>query len=179
MNIKLAVVDDHQLFIDGIKSILSSVIDLDVVIESTDGVSLISKIKKEAVDIVLSDIRMPRMDGIHLTKYLTEHHPDIKVIIVSMFDQPADINEVAKAGAKGYLPKNIGKEDLVKTIRAVYEGERCFPKGAETQKTTVNNAAKITKREQQIIQLIAKGRTSNEYLKALQPIICTFFMTTQ
>lgn len=165
MIIKVGIVDDHQLFIDGIKSILSSAVDIDVVIEANDGIVFLQKIATTKVDIVLSDIRMPRMDGLDLTKHLVKEYPEIKVLILSMFDQPADIKEAIKAGAKGYIPKNIGKEKLIETIRKIVRGNYHFPNKVDAQNET--SLDKLTKREQQIIRLIAKGRTSFEISEEL------------
>ncbi|MEE9372929.1 MAG: response regulator transcription factor [Saprospiraceae bacterium] len=168
MNIKVGIVDDHQLIIDGIKSILSSEIDIEVVIQANEGIEFLAKIKHQKVDVVLTDIRMHRMDGIALTKNLLSLYPKLPILVISMFDQPADIREVAKAGAKGHIPKNVNRKELIKAIRSVYNGYNYFPFNYDDViSKEPNKSTKLTKRESQIVALIANGRTSFEISQEL------------
>ena len=172
MKIRVAIIDDHQLIIDGIKSILSDEIDIDIVIEANDGIEFLRKMKGQEVDVVLSDVRMPKMDGFTLIKTLREQNSAIPVLILSMFDQPTDIREFITAGARGFIPKNIARDELIKAIRSLYIGQTYFPKKYESsvsdkEQDDQNNQIILSKREKEILRLIAKGRSSLEISQEL------------
>ena len=127
MKINILIVDDHQLFTDGIKSILMKEIDIEVIAEATNGLEVLQLLEKEIFpDIVITDIRMPVLDGIALTKQLAKNHPEIKVLALSMYDQTADVIEMLNAGAKGYVTKNVDKNELVSAIHTLVKGNYFF-----------------------------------------------------
>ncbi len=165
--IKVGMVDDHQLFIDGIKSILKTVVDIDIVLSATSGLVYLQEYQANEIDITITDIRMPEIDGLTLCRTLIKKHPKAKVIILSMYDQPADIREAIKVKASGYLPKNVGKSLLVDSIRSIHQGKRVYPDNFIAYERHMNTyggytSNMLTKRETEILVLIAKGRTSKE-----------------
>lgn len=173
MIIKVAIVDDHQLFIDGIKSILSTEIEIEIVAEANDGVAMLRLLKERPkVDILISDIRMPGMDGLVLTKSVRKEYPHIAVLILSMFDQTSDVQEIINAGAQGYLPKNIGRDTLIEALLTLRQGKHYYAEEFKlllATKSVISNSKKVelTKREKQILALIAKTRTSFQIGKEL------------
>ncbi|WP_234567452.1 response regulator transcription factor [Rhodohalobacter sp. 614A] len=173
--IKAIIADDHQMFIDGIQSILENVRDISVVAEAKNGLDLIKAVEKVLPDIVLTDIRMPVMDGIAATKYLGENCPQIPVLALSMFDQEEEIIEMLKAGASGYIIKKAGKEELVTAInKLVNRGNYYSPSiSGKVNKwlenpDMVENQSPLTKREREILRLIANGKTSQQIAKRLK-----------
>ncbi|MDX1640611.1 MAG: response regulator transcription factor [Balneolaceae bacterium] len=173
--IKAVIADDHQMFIDGIKSILESVSDITIVDEAKDGLDLIKSVEKFIPDIVLTDIRMPGMDGIAAVKYLSENFPNIPVLALSMFDQEEEIIEMLKAGASGYIIKKAGKEELVTAInKLVNRGSYYSPSISGKVNKWLKNpdinekSSPLTKREREILKLIARGKTSQQIAKALK-----------
>lgn len=173
--IKIIIADDHQMFIDGIRSILENVSDIAIVAEAKDGLELIKAVERENPDVVLTDIRMPGMDGIAAVKYLSENYPNIPVLALSMFDQEEDIIDMLKAGAAGYIIKKAGKDELMTAIqKLVHRGHYYSPSiSAKVNKwlenpEMVEEATSITKRERQILKLIADGKTSKQIAKALK-----------
>ncbi len=168
MTIKIIIADDHQLFIDGIKLILSKEIGVEIIAEANNGLELINLIEAEKKpDIILTDIRMPIVDGISVTKMLTKDFPEIKVLALSMFDQTADVIEMLDAGAKGYVTKNVEKKELVSAIHTLAKGGYYFSKNLPEEienwfkhEEILSEDAYLTKREIEILQLLAKGRTS-------------------
>lgn len=175
MTVKVIIADDHQLFIDGIKSILSKEIDIQIIAEANNGLELINLIEAgQRPHIILTDIRMPVLDGISVTKMLSKDFPDISVLALSMFDQTADVIEMLDAGAKGYVTKNVDKKELVTAIHTLIKGDYYFSKNLpkdiknwfDSEKQETNNTY-LTKRETEILQLLVKGRTSIQMAKQL------------
>ncbi|MEL6123988.1 MAG: response regulator transcription factor [Bacteroidota bacterium] len=173
MIVRIVIADDHQLFIDGIKSILRHEIGLEVVGEANDGLRLLQLIERGVhTDLVMTDIRMPIMDGINLTKVLSKDYPSLPVLALSMYEQPADVVEMISAGAKGYIVKNAGKTEMIQAIHAVSSGQTFYTKklreqvDAEMQDRS-NIAPKLTRREKEILLLISRDRTSQQIAEEL------------
>jgi len=173
--IKAVIADDHQMFIDGIRSILENVSDISIVAEGKDGLELIKAVEEESPDIVLTDIRMPGMDGIAATKYLKEHYPEIPVMALSMFDQEEEIIEMLKAGASGYIIKKAGKDELVTAIHKLVNQRKYFSPSISgkvdkwiNNPDEINSKSELTRRERQILKLIAEGKTSQQIAKNLK-----------
>lgn len=164
--IRIGIVDDHQLFIDGIKSIIDTEVDIEIVASLTSGTEYVKNYGSDHIDITLTDIRMPEIDGLTVCRSIIKKNPKAKIVILSMYDQPADIREAIKAKASGYLPKNIDRAELISAIRAIYNGLEVFPESYDQyvseQKYYKGTYTTLTKREQEILILIAKGRTSQE-----------------
>lgn len=176
MTIKIIIVDDHQLFIDGINSILSQALDIKTIGEANNGLEVI-KLLENGInpDVIVTDIRMPVMDGIALTKSLAKTHPKLKVLALSMFDQTADVIEMLNAGAKGYVTKNVDKTELLLALQTLVKGDyyisKNLPKDIQdwfNKDQFQPNDSILTKRETEILQLIARGRTSIQIAKQLK-----------
>jgi len=169
MIIKVVIADDHQMFIDGIRSILDNVSDIEIIADAKDGLELIKSVEKEKPDVVLTDIRMPGMDGIAATKYLSENYSTIPVLALSMFDQEEEVIEMLKAGAAGYIIKKAGKDELVMAIhKLVNRGHYYSPSISGNvlkwleDPDFIESPSPLTKRERQIVKLIAEGKTSQQ-----------------
>ena len=142
--IKIILVDDHSLFRDGIKSLIHNYKNIRVIGEFDCGVKLIEALKTLEPDIVIMDISMPEMSGIEVTKIINEEFPTIGVIILSMHNTEDFIYNSIKAGAMGYLPKDIRREELLEAIDHVYNGEKYFSKEINnTMMTSFINKAKL------------------------------------
>lgn len=175
MKIKVVIADDHQLFIDGIKSILSNEIDISIVAEAANGLELIKILEGGLkADIILTDIRMPVMDGIVATRIITSDFPNIPILALTMFDQSADVYEMLEAGAKGYITKEIKKEELITAIHKVVSGMNYFSAAVgieheDWQKLqNPERNVELTRREREILRLIVKGRTTLEIAQELK-----------
>jgi two-component system response regulator NreC len=172
-NISLVIADDHEIFRDGLVLMLSKQPTLNVKGQAGDGKELIELVKKHLPDIVITDIKMPYMDGVEATKYLTQHYPSCRIIALSMFNEENLIVDMLEAGAKGYLLKNADKQEILDAIENVYEGNVYYCKH-----TTSNLASMIVKskfnlsvkketvvfgdREKEIIKLICFQCTAQE-----------------
>lgn len=173
--INVFVVDDHQIFLDGIISLLEDEPNIKIAGTAHNGKQAIERIKVANPDVVLMDINMPEMDGIEATKMLKKTNPGIKILMLTMHSEPRFIKECLEIGAKGYVLKNISKDDLLKAIDTVYQDKAYLDQEAQEKLiTSISNAeeeddknydelaAQITQRELEILQLIALGLTSQD-----------------
>ena len=124
--ITLAIAEDHQALIDGMKLLFKDELDIMIVGEANDGEALIELVKNKRPSIVITDIRMPKCDGIMATKIIKEKYPLTKVIAFSMFDQDEAIEQMRIAGASGYIMKNSSLQTLLEAIRSVAQNEPFF-----------------------------------------------------
>lgn len=118
--IKLCIADDHRLFREGFKSMLSGVKDFQFVFEASNGQELIDQLETDPCDIVLLDVNMPVMDGIKATSILCERFPDLKIIVISMFDEDRFVTHMLELGVNGYLLKDSSPDEVEKAIRQVF-----------------------------------------------------------
>ncbi|MEM9326971.1 MAG: response regulator transcription factor [Bacteroidota bacterium] len=117
---KVALVDDHKLFREGIKRIVNSFVGFQVVLEANSGEEFLDRLKDEIdIDIALVDIKMRQMDGFEVTKWLSQHRPDTQVLALSMYGDEIDIIKMLKCGAKGYLLKDVAPDELNRALEDV------------------------------------------------------------
>jgi len=173
--IKVLIVDDHIIFREGVKSLLSKYKNIEVVGSVENGLEAVDFVTKNRnVDIVLMDVNMPRMDGIEATKIITKHHDKIKVIILSMYDNDMSVRKAVFAGASGYLTKDSDLQHVYSAIEFVFMGGTYFePTLARSfyQKAKIDLSDKkiesfdnfgLSKKEIEILKLICQGKTSSE-----------------
>ncbi|SEE62978.1 two component transcriptional regulator, LuxR family [Tenacibaculum sp. MAR_2010_89] len=175
--ITIAMAEDHQMLIDGVKSFFEYDDEISIIGAVNNGEDLVKLVSLKQPKLVITDIRMPRMDGIEATKIIKSKFPHIRVLAMTMFDQPKAIKQMLDAGATGYLLKNSGIKMLLKAIVAVANGETFFDPNVafnfmnnyidknviigKTEKVILSN------REKEILQLIATGKTSKEIADVL------------
>ncbi len=164
--IRLAIAEDHQSLIDGIKLHLEFEDDISIVGTANDGEALLDIIEKKQPSVVITDIRMPKVDGIEATRCIKKTHPDIKVLAFSMFDQIEAIQQMLDAGASGYILKNSSLEEVLHAIRTIAKGDTYFDANINTNALQSDDTSKkkglLTKRQIEILELIALGKTSRE-----------------
>lgn len=158
--IKLVIAEDHQSLIDGIKVFLEYEDDIVVVGEANDGERLLEIVRLKKPDVVLTDIRMPKLDGITATKYIKTEFPACKIIAFSMFEQQEAIQQMLDNGASGYIMKNASLKTVLTAIRKVMANETFFDVNIKEQ--TNNNDIPLSSREKEIVKLIGLGKTSQE-----------------
>ncbi|HVM88904.1 MAG TPA: response regulator transcription factor [Puia sp.] len=171
--ISLVIADDHEIFRDGLVLMLSKDKDIMLKGQAENGIELVQLVKEKRPDVILTDIKMPRMDGIQATKALLKENPEQKIIALSMFDEENLIIEMLEAGAKGYLLKNADKREIIEAIEQVYEGNSYYCKHTSAKlarmivKSSFNpykKAEKITftERETEIIKLTCQQLTAQQ-----------------
>jgi two-component system response regulator DegU len=168
--LRVAIADDHRLMLDGIKRALESAPDIRVVGEAMSGQEVLELVPEVKPDVLIMDLRMPRGDGLTTLAELRRSHPDVKVIILSMFEDSEHIEQALHGGASGYVVKSINPLDLPSTIRQVVEGTvyhpTARPGGLPPQAEPPPQAATtepgvpvsvLTERELAILRLVAEG----------------------
>ena len=170
--ITIVMAEDHQMLIDGVKSFFEY--DENIIILGTvnNGKELVKFVKLKQPKLVITDIIMPLMDGIEATKIIKNDFPHIKVLAMTMFDQPDAIKQMLDAGATGYLLKNSGIKMLLEAIKIVNSGKTFFDPNVAfnfmnnyiENKVPSNKSEKVilSNREREILQLISNGKTSKE-----------------
>lgn len=162
--IRLVIAEDHNSLIDGLKYFLKEEKDIQFVGYANNGKELCELVKKKRPDVVVTDIRMPLMDGITATKSISKTDPGIKVIAFTMFDQDEAVHQMLEAGAKGYILKNSSLSELLKAIRAVYKGGNYYDPGIalpDAHNTTKSKNI-LSRRQIEILKLVALGKTNQE-----------------
>jgi DNA-binding NarL/FixJ family response regulator len=175
---RILLADDHALVRDGLKLILDSVADLEVVAEAGDGVEALRLAINEEIDLAVLDVSMPRMTGLQVARELSKQRPELRVLMLSVHDNEQYFFEALKAGASGYVLKSEANRDLIEACRAAMRGEPFIypPAASALIRDYLERAAAgeegvpedpLTPRELEVVKLIAEGLTSEEIAEAL------------
>jgi DNA-binding NarL/FixJ family response regulator len=178
--IRVIVADDHALFRRGLEMVLESEPDIEVVAEATDGSQVVSLAVEHAPDLVLMDVRMPVQGGIEATKAIKEIAPNTKILMLTISDEEEDLYDAIKAGASGYLLKEISIEEVASAIRSVHAGQSLLSPSMATKllnefaamarKDAQRQQApppRLTDREMQVLAHVAKGLNNRDIAQQL------------
>ncbi|AMX85165.1 two-component system response regulator [Geobacillus subterraneus] len=179
MKTRIAIIDDHQLFREGIKRILEFEGDFEVVAEGSDGCEALSIVEEHRPDLVLMDINMPDTNGVEATKQLIEAYPDTKVVVLSIHDDENYVMRALQTGATGYLLKEMDADTLIEAVKIVAEGgSYLHPKvthnlireyrrltserggGVAVKQEVRRPLHLLTRRECEVLQLLADGKSN-------------------
>ncbi len=170
--IRVVLVDDHALVRQGFRRILEDDPDLTVVGEASNGLDAIALVKKTDPDVVVMDMAMPEMSGLHATMELIKQRPGTKILILSMYSDEQYVRNALDAGAKGYILKNAIENDLTRAVKAVAGGEQYLaPELSSVLIKAIQSGSfdkstdpydRLTQREKQVLQLIARGKSNKE-----------------
>ncbi|AXT50873.1 DNA-binding response regulator [Aquimarina sp. BL5] len=171
MKYNLIIADDHKMFLDGLLSILNSEKDYNILLTAKNGKHIAKYLEinpDEKIDLIITDITMPEMDGIALNKIVKQRKSNIKTLVVSMHNNPDMIDNLIEHDVDGYVPKNAEKEELLKAIQTILKGEKYFSR--EIKDIYMENKfskkkdeeVKLTQREVDVITLIAQEFTTQE-----------------
>ena len=179
MKIKVMIVDDQPILSEGIKSVLSTSAELEVVAVATDGADALEKMEGNVPDVVLLDIRMPNMNGVVATGEIKKRFPDTKVLILTTFDDSDYILSALNNGACGYLLKDIGGAALIDAVKNAYAGDTILPakiakKISDAAKTVsadrelkLKKAFGLSERETEIAVMLYEGFNNRQIASAL------------
>jgi DNA-binding NarL/FixJ family response regulator len=170
--LRILIADDHPLFRHGLSALLSASPDFEIVSEATSGEEVISLAARLQPDVILMDIQMPGINGIEATRRVLHTSPNIRILIITMFEDDASVFTAMRAGARGYILKDAQKGDMLGAIRAVGRGEAIFSPAIAARLIEYFNAPQftmptlafpeLTEREREILDLIAKGHNNTE-----------------
>lgn len=170
---KVLVADDHKLVREGIVKLLGFYEEIEVIGEAKDGLETVKKIRSDFPDLVLLDLNMPRMNGIDTIKKIKEIAPNIKVLILTIHDDEEYIYEVTKAGAEGYIQKDIEPDELRNSIKEVISGNKVFPAKIEEKvdeqiiEQEKSNLEELSNRENEVLELLAQGMSNRDIAEEL------------
>jgi len=179
-SLRVLIVDDHALFRRGLQMVLRQEPDIEVVGEAADGHEAVAKAQESMPDVILMDVRMPKRSGIEATQKIKEMLPHVKILMLTISDDEADLYEAIKAGASGYLLKEISIDEVADAVRSVWAGQsRISPSMAAkllTEFAAMSKRAeerqqlpapRLTDREMEVLKLVAQGLNNRDIAKEL------------
>ncbi|MDA1678529.1 MULTISPECIES: response regulator [unclassified Bacillus cereus group] len=179
MKIKVLLVDDHTVVLKGLAFFLSTQEDLELVGEASNGKEALVKVGETNPDVVLMDLYMPEMDGVEATGCIKKEYPDVKVIVLTSFSDQAHVLPALRAGASGYILKDVEPDQLVEAIRSAYKGNiqlhpdianallsQTLPVEEKEEEPSIQVDV-LTARENEVLQLLAKGMSNKEIASVL------------
>ncbi len=174
--IRVLIADDHALFRRGLRMVLEAEEDIAVVAEAADGAEAVAKVEQLAPDVVLMDVRMPRMNGIEATREIREAFPSTRILMLTVSDEEDDLFDAVKAGANGYLLKEVSIEEVADAVRAVMQGQSLLSPSMASKLITEFGvlarraeeaesppSPRLSDRELEVLRRVAKG-LSNEQI---------------
>jgi DNA-binding NarL/FixJ family response regulator len=167
---RIIIVDDHPMYRKGVRTILDTVDDMEVVGEASNGLEAIRLCEQTSPDVVLLDIRMPDMNGIEAARRMKEVYPAAQILFLTMYQDDASVLTAMKTGARGYILKDADKDEIVRAIRAVAAGEAIF--SGEVAARMIDYATRpysrldsftmLTAREKEVLHWIAEGYSNGQ-----------------
>lgn len=168
--IRILIADDHQMVLDGLRSVLSGEQDIVIVAEAKNGTEVLDKIHFDEIDVAVIDISMPKLDGHETVLKMKQSHPHIKVLILSFHKDEATVSDLLRAGVDGYVIKDRGSEELVKAIRSLAQDVEYFDaevnkiirKSLVRKPAGADKTVQFTAREKDVLRLLAQSYSSKE-----------------
>jgi DNA-binding NarL/FixJ family response regulator len=160
--IRVLVADDHPVVREGVRALISRRSDMTVVAEASSGVEAVELFGRHRPDVALIDLRMPGMDGVDAIKAIRRQFPDARIIVLTTFHGDEDIYRALRAGAKAYLLKDVGREELLECVRCVSEGRAYLPAGVAAKLAERVASPQLTVRELDVLRLMGAGKSNKE-----------------
>lgn len=174
--IKVLIVEDHEIVRDGIKAVFALEDGFEVIGEAKDGLEAVRKAKDLEPDVVLLDIRIPELDGIGACKEIKSTAPNAKILVLTSYENDEDLFGSIDAGASGYLLKDVRPRDLIEAVRAVSRGEfllhpavthKVLDRASSRKHKTDDSSDRLTPREKDVLKQMAQGQKNSEIAKTL------------
>ena len=176
--IRVMLVDDHALMRKGVASLLAACPDIEVVGEADNGADAVTRVADLMPDLILMDIQMPEMDGLEATRRIKAEHPYLKIVMLTVSEEDRTLFDAIKAGAQGYLLKNMEPDEFLSMVRGISSGEAPISRAMASKilgefgrrmkaPQPEDPAAKLTPREREVLQLLTQGNTNKEIANTL------------
>lgn len=172
--VKLLLIDDHVMLLDGLKMLLKNEPGIEILAEATNSDEAMDALRNHPINFVITDINLPGMSGLELSRNIKQHYPNHKILVLSMFNEKSKVNEMINNGVNGYILKNTGKKELIEAIQKIWGGglyfsdeiiETLMKAGAQEEKEV--DAIILTKREIEIVKMIGSELTNGEIAEKL------------
>lgn len=160
--IRVLVADDHVTVLEGLAAIISRQPDMEVAGQAANGREAVALWATVRPDVVLLDLRMPKVDGVEAIAQLRQRDSGVRAIVLTTFDTDVDIANAVRAGARGYLLKDAPREELLRCIRRVHAGETCIPPSLVAKLAAGLSSEALTTRELAVLRLLARGQSNKE-----------------
>lgn len=168
--VRIALCDDHRIVTDGFRDMVSGLADIECVGAAQDGVEALELLANLKVDVLITDLDMPRMNGLQLCERAKRAHPHMRVLVLSMHHEPAVVKQAMDAGADGYLVKSAGRDEVLLAIREVHAGRKHFGSGVmeaflQQERTATTDAGPLeglSQREVEVLAALAEGFSNKE-----------------
>jgi two-component system, NarL family, response regulator len=160
--VRVLVADDHPVVRAGLIALIGQQADLEVTAEAENGERAVELYREHHPDVVLMDLRMPVLDGVEAIRSITTEFPGARILALSTYEGDGDIRRALEAGASGYLLKDMLLTDVLTAIRAVRRGERVIPLHVAAQLTKHSERSRLTERELEVLQLVARGLSNKQ-----------------
>ena len=165
--IRILIADDHPIVRQGLIGMIECEPDMHVIAEASNGLEAIALFRQHQPDITLIDLRMPEIDGVEAIATIRKEFPQARILVLTTYDTDEDIYRGLRAGAQGYLLKDVPCDELLEAIRAIDTGQKRIPPGITARLIERLNAPELTEREQEVLRLIATGKSNQEIGTAL------------
>ncbi len=173
--IKILIVDDHLMFLEGLLSLLQNENQIEIIGVASNGNEALLLLEKYDADVLITDISMPELDGFELIANLNKKYPNISTLILSMHSEPRVISKLIKLNVNGYLLKNAEKEELLKAINSLFAGENYFSEEVKkiytessfSRNKKYNYVPELSRREKEVLKLIYEENTTKEIAEKL------------
>ncbi|MDE3011096.1 MAG: response regulator transcription factor [Pseudomonadota bacterium] len=160
--LRLLIADDHTALRLGLVTIAESVPHIRVIGEAVDGVDAVARYQELKPDVMILDLRMPKLDGIEVVERVLSFDPQARILVMTMYDHEEDIFRSVRAGARGYILKSAPREEILKAIEAVARGERYMPQYVALKLAAHMATPQLTTREREVLELMQIGITNKE-----------------
>lgn len=165
--IRVMTVDDHPIFRDGLAALLGLHADLDLVAEAGNGAEAVALFRTHRPDVTLMDLSMPGMGGAEAIRAITAAFADARIVALTTYEGDADIHRALEAGARGYLLKDVLRNEVVEAVRAVHRGERVLPGAVAQRLARFTPRVELTDRELDVLRLMCRGLRNREIAAAI------------
>lgn len=166
-NIRILIADDHPVVRSGLAMIIQYAQGIETIAEASTGIEAVQLFRQHQPDVVLMDLKMPEMGGVDAIATIRQEFPNARIIVLTTYDGDEDIYRGLSAGARGYLLKNVTRQDLVCAIQRVHAGQKYIPPDVGARLAERMNSPQLTERERQVLLLMTEGKSNQEIATAL------------